>query len=286
MGAEPAGACTSLGRGRKLGGRYVPTIHVATVHWRSDRWIDVQLRYVDRYLGGRCRVYAFLNDITGDHGDKFFYSSREPIKDHATKLNLLCDVICSRAEDPSDVLVVMDSDAFPIAPIEPLLEERLDYHRLIAVQRSEHYGERQPHPCFCVTTVGFWTAIGGDWRKGYEYRDGHGLVSAHPGGRLLDPLEREGVDWYPLRRVNRVALHPLFFGLYGDRQYGPLVYHHGAGSRTGPGRVSRELAGEQHLTDERAVKQLRRRLRKAKEELNDQVFERIQRDAEFWREFA
>jgi hypothetical protein len=68
-------------------------MHIATVHWRSDRWIDVQLRYLKRHLDVPHQIYAFLNDVPGDHADKFFYSSAEPIKSHATKLNLLADVI-------------------------------------------------------------------------------------------------------------------------------------------------------------------------------------------------
>jgi hypothetical protein len=53
-------------------------IHVATVHWRSERWIDPQLRYLERFLPGPFRVYAFLNEVPGDHRGKFFYSSTEP----------------------------------------------------------------------------------------------------------------------------------------------------------------------------------------------------------------
>ena len=36
-------------------------IHVATVHWRSDRWIDIQRRHLDRYLGGEYRVGGRVN---------------------------------------------------------------------------------------------------------------------------------------------------------------------------------------------------------------------------------
>ena len=47
-------------------------IHVATVHYRSDRWIDPQLRYLERFLPGPFRVYAFLTRVPGDHSGKFF----------------------------------------------------------------------------------------------------------------------------------------------------------------------------------------------------------------------
>src|SRR6266705_2494614 len=121
-------------------------IHVATVHWRSDRWIDLQLRYLDRFLPGPHSVYAFVNDVPGDHAHKFFYTSKERINDHATKLNILADLIRFSADDPSDVVIFIDGDAFPVAPLGPLLDKRLERHRLIAVQTFENNGDLQPHP--------------------------------------------------------------------------------------------------------------------------------------------
>ncbi len=284
-------------------------IHVATVHWRSDRWIEPQLRALERFLPGEFRVYAFLDRVPGGHRTRFFYSSTERIKDHATKLNLLGDVISFAAEDPADLLVFVDGDAFPVAPIEPLVEQRLERHRLIAVQRSENNRDVQPHPCFCITTVGFWREIGGDWHRGYEWRDPDGLPVTDVGANLLEALERAGVDWFPLRRVNAVDAHPLFFGLYGDAGHGPVVYHHGAGFRkSAGGRVSRRAHGEGEakrsvlgravalIPKKGPLHSLRRRLNPARrirdglrEETrvrSDEIFAELQRDDEFWRRFA
>jgi hypothetical protein len=283
-------------------------IHVATVHWRSDRWIDLQRRHLDRFLGDSYRAYAFLDDVPGGHERSFFYASTERIKDHATKLNLLCDLI-GFAADPSDLLLVIDGDAFPIAPLSPLIEERLPDHRLIAVQRYENNHDLQPHPCFCVTTVGFWAEIGGDWHPGHSWRDSFGQEITDVGGNLLGVLERAGVDWYRLNRMNRVNPHPLFFGLYGDERHGPVVYHHGAGFRAAAGRVSRQLHGERQIQSSRAVAlrellakgpeplrrlarrrhpvtELRRRLKQQTKELSEEMVERIDADDEFWRELV
>lgn len=285
-------------------------IHVATVHWRSDGWIDIQRRHLERYLGGPHRTYAFLNDVLGDHRDAFFYVSEEPIRDHATKLNVLCDLIGFAAEDPSDLLVVLDGDAFPVGPIGPLAAELLPEHKLIAVQRVENNEDRQPHPCFCITTVGFWREIGGDWHRGYEWTVEGGGLFTDVGGNLLEALEREHIDWYPLRRVNRVNPHPLFFGLYGDEAHGAVVYHHGAGFRAAAGRVAREQHGERELLTSRKVRvldllsrrgpeplrklsrrhhpvlQLRRNLKAQTQELSGEMLDRISADDEFWRELV
>jgi len=286
-------------------------IHVATVHWRSDRWIDIQRRHLDRFLGEEFRVYAFLNDIPRDHCDKFFYASTEPVQDHATKLNLLSDLIRFSADDPSDLLVVIDGDAFPVGPIAPLVKERLPDHRLIAVQQQENNCDVQPHPCFCVTTVGFWTEIGGDWHRGYSWTDARGEQVTDVGGNLLAALERHGTDWYPLWRVNRVNPHPLLFALYGDDRFGPLVYHHGGGFRKGfGGRVSMELHGKSELQSSlhvrlfellqhhgpapvhrlakrhNPVNRLRRTLTQQVNEQSKQMMKQIARDDDFWRELA
>jgi hypothetical protein len=284
-------------------------IHVATVHWRNPRWIDPQLRYLERFLPGPFRVYAFLGRVPGDHRGKYFYCSTEAIQDHATKLNLLADVIGVAADDPSDLLVFVDGDAFPIAPVGPLVDERLERHRLIAVHRRENNLDLQPHPCFCVTTVGLWQEIGGDWHRGHEWPDPEGVPVTDVGGNLLAALDRAGIDWFPLHRVNTVDLHPLFFGVYGDPALGPLVYHHGAGFRdSAGGRVTRLAYGERDVQRKLVTRMVRRlpkegrlgtvrrrlnparrlrdQLREETRELSDGIIAELERNDEFWRRFV
>jgi hypothetical protein len=201
-------------------------IHIATVHWQNELWIDIQQSYLKRHVPEAFRVYAFLNGIPETHRPKFHYSSVEPIRDHATKLNLLAHVIQSSADD-RDILIFIDGDAFPIADMMPALRARLEAEPLVAVQRLENNGDRQPHPCFCATTVGFWKSIAGDWREGYAWLDRSGNPTTDVGGNLLGILERGKIAWTPLLRTNRKNLHPVWFGVYGD-----MVYHHGAGFRT------------------------------------------------------
>ena len=148
-------------------------LHIATVHWRTEDWIDIQLAHLRRHIPGPYRVYAFLNEVPEANRAKFFHSSQEPVREHAVKLNMLADVICSNAAE-SDLIMFLDGDAFPIADLSPILDGKLAAHPLVAVQRLENNGDRQPHPCFCVTTVGFWNSIGGDWNEGYTWADKSG----------------------------------------------------------------------------------------------------------------
>lgn len=282
-------------------------MHVATVHWRSDRWIDLQLRSFARHIGQPYRVYAFLNDIPGDHAGKYFYSRTEPIEDHATKLNLLADTIRSNAAEPDDLLMFIDGDALLVAPVAPLIADRLDQHKVVAVRRYENNGDVQPHPSFCVTTVGFWGEIEGDWRRGHLWPDLQGYPVTDVGGNLLRSLEAAGIDWHPLHRLNRHNRHPLFFGIYGDDVHGGVVYHHGAGFREGLSRVDRVQAGGRERESQLSARLLDRLptrgllgsvrdryhpVRRLERELTEQValesrrvMSRIERDDDFWREF-
>jgi hypothetical protein len=187
----------------------------------------------------------------------------------------------------------VDGDAFPIAPLDRWLDRTLERHPLAAVRRDENNGDRQPHPCFCVTTVGFWNDIDGDWQEGTTtWLDNAGREVSDVGGALLGNLEARQVDWLPLLRSNVVDLHPLLFGVYAD-----IVYHHGAGFRRPILRVdtkNRDLRGTLPTGARglvaRAWRSVRLRARRAKasrtQALAEEVFARIQNDPDFVYEFT
>jgi hypothetical protein len=215
-------------------------IHVATVHYQNDEWIDIQLEYLEKYLDREFKVYAFLNEIDERHQKKFFYCSTEPVtassqeEEHAIKLNILADVIGISSDSPDDLLIFLDGDAFPVSDVFSYARSKLKEYSLAAVQRLENAGDIQPHPCFCVTTVGFWHDIGGDWKPGYRWVNDRGEVT-DVGGNLLGILEENDVDWYPMRRSNDKNMHPLWFGIYDN-----VIYHHGAGFRSAVSRLDIE----------------------------------------------
>jgi hypothetical protein len=286
-------------------------IRVATVHWRDPRWIDVQLRYLERHLPQPYLVYADLEGIDrAEHGVKFHHvadlaatkSFENGIFSHTEKLNALADTIAAEA-DPDDVLLFLDGDAFPIAPVGPFLEEKPARYPLAAVRRDENLDDVQPHPAFAATTVGFWQEIGGDWNPGYTWRNAAGKEVTDAGGNLLGILRERGIDWYALRRTNRRNLRPLWFAVYDD-----LVYHHGAGFRGGLCRRDREAIGrvpepppdpppgaglrerlawelrarKWYWVDKRPVVKRERRVLERNRALSQQVYERLQADPAFW----
>lgn len=260
-------------------------IHIATVHWATDRWIDVQLHYLEKHIDRPFRVYACLDGIERDHSERFFYNcSLEKIR-HPDKLNRLAARITQDA-DGDDLIVFLDGDAFPIAPFDASVAQMLAKHPLAAIRRDENLGDPQPHPSFCVTTVAFWQELEGDWSRGQIWLNAEGETVNDPGGKILKALEERGIGWTPILRTNSRNLHPIFFGVYGD-----LIYHHGAGFREPisradivqiPGAI--ELAGSKRGTSEfRQYSKLTKAKRDENEGLSQFVFQRIESDDDFAR---
>lgn len=218
-------------------------IHVVTVHWMDPKWITPQLTYLERNVGMPYRTWASLEGIT-DPDQRARFDVVEDFEGmHADKLNALAQLVVEAA-DPEDLLVFIDGDAFPVRPIGQWMGGLLEQYGLAAVRRDENRGERQPHPCFCVTTVDLWSRIDGDWRSGGTWKSPGGEDVTDVGGTLLNQLREAGIDWLPLLRTNTEGVHPVWFALYADH-----VYHHGAGFRR---RVSRvDVAGNRDLASPR-----------------------------------
>ena len=198
-------------------------INIATVHWRTAKWIDPQLHYLDRALNVPYRVFASLNGIEDAARWSRFHYAADLEGSHASKLNQLAAII-SQDASPADVLIFLDGDAFPVRPLTPWVTDVLAVHPLTAVRRDENLGDPQPHPSFCATTVGFWKEIDGDWLPGGTWINAAGREVADTGGNLLAKLRDGAVDWLPLLRSNTSNPHPVWFGVYDHR-----IYHHGAG---------------------------------------------------------
>jgi hypothetical protein len=214
-------------------------IHVVTVHWKTDKWVPVQLHYLERFANAPYRVYASLNGIDDPDIKRRFYYSADLDGSHGQKLNALAQTVLEEAE-PNDILIFLDGDAFPVQSLQPWLDETLSSHPLVAIQRVENCDDTRAHPSFCATTAGFWKEHGCDWTP-VEWVSSSGTEFLDAGGRLAQVLEANDVKWLPLRRTNTRNLHPLWFAIYGHR-----LYHHGAGFRR---RISKVDQANKHVAD-------------------------------------
>ncbi|MGE5280929.1 MAG: hypothetical protein ACM3N0_01155 [Chloroflexota bacterium] len=262
-------------------------LHIATVHFRSPRWIPIQARELRRHLPVPFRTWTSLEGISPSYG-RHFDRVIEQGGPHAGKLNHLAIEIAAEA-DADDLLMFLDGDAFPIADPAPLIDAGLRAAPLLAVQRAENGGDPQPHPCFCVTSVATWRDLPGDWSKGYMWKDANGEPKTDVGANLMRRLELTGTPWAPVLRSNRRNPHPLFFGVYGD-----AIYHHGAGFRAPVSRsdtiglppippsdapllgpIARRLGEMRRRAQTRPI--ARRNLK-----LSEEILARIERDDQTW----
>lgn len=266
-------------------------LHVATVHYRSPRWIEIQVRYLRRHMSVPYQTWASIEGIDQSYATAFD-RVLEQRGQHAGKLNHLAIEICHVAAD-DDLIMFLDGDAFPIADPMPVIRDGLEQAPLIAVRRAENVDDPQPHPSFCVTTVGTWRSLPGDWSVGPVWPAVNGNLVSDVGANLLRTLELSDTPWVQLLRTNGAdEPHPLFFGIYGE-----VVYHHGAGFRENalPRADRRRLKA--HAAEQKAKHPARRllaagvgRLRggtwnETIERNNEQsrlIFEAIQRDAPDW----
>jgi hypothetical protein len=201
-------------------------LHIATVHYESPKWIEIQTRYLREHISVPYRTWTSLEKIDSSYADHF---DRVIVQRglHAAKLNHLAMEIGHEAAD-GDLVMFLDGDAFPIADPMPLINDGLAKAPLLAVRRRENAEEPQPHPCFCVTTVKTWRTLPGDWCAGHTWPGQRGRPASDVGGNLLRRLELSSTPWVEVLRSNRRNLDPLYFGIYGD-----TIYHHGAGFRGG-----------------------------------------------------
>jgi hypothetical protein len=198
-------------------------IYVATVHWVDPKWIAPQRAALAAHIQEPFRVFANLQGIEPVYDEYFDFVTRID-GNHPEKLNDLAAAIGKEAQ-PDDLIIFLDGDAFPVRGLDSWMGELLGDDLLAAVRRDENAGDIQPHPCFCVTTVGLWNKIDGDWRQG-SWITSEGQTASDVGGTLLATLNDQSISWRPILRSNAVNLHPVFYGLYEGH-----VYHHGSGFR-------------------------------------------------------
>lgn len=215
-------------------------IHILTIHFKSDKWIDLQLSRVNQHIK-EYKVWAYCDKFNSDqHEHKFHFCGKGitavqsfnasedavrlgPFGNHWVKLNSLTKMVLDDEHTKEDDLIIwLDSDAFPVNDVDDYLTSKLDTNPFLAIVRTENANDVIPHPSFACTTVEFCRKHNLDWRNIRRAPNGMNDV----GGYLYKYFEDNNIDWFRLRRTESLTEHPVFFTIYDN-----LVYHHGAGSR-------------------------------------------------------
>jgi hypothetical protein len=158
-------------------------LHIATAHFSTPRWIDIQARYLRKHLSVPYLTWGSIAQIDPRFADRFdrVIEQKGP---EADKLNHLA-VEIEREADPADLLLFLAPDAFPIADLQPLFAEGSGAAPLLAARRSDNDDFPQPNPCFCLTTVGTWAQIAGDWSDGHCWHAMDGRPRTGAGANLM-----------------------------------------------------------------------------------------------------
>jgi hypothetical protein len=264
-------------------------LHVVTVHHKSPRWVPIQHRYLQRFVDIPFRTWAVVDDIPQEARATFDVVV-ELEGDHGDRLNHLAAMVLADSS-PDDWILFLDSDALPLQPISRLIGTGSMFG---AIRRDDNVGDQQPHPSFALTRVDVWRHIRGDWRRGFEWTNSAGWTCRDTGGYVMRDLVAAGIAWTPWTRVNRVNLHPLWFGVYGADDGIPVAYHHGAGSRS---RISRRdvydaLVARYGTADSTRIGETVEHLEAdaawlaAGAAQAESILGQIESDPEFWRVFA
>jgi len=173
--------------------------------------------------------------------------------DHGVQLHHLAKRACDADAPEDDLLVFLDSDAWPLASLKenvvPLLDAE-DGIDLVAVRRSVEGMALWPHPSFAVTTCGAWTKNKHSFSQPPDgedpevvnerltyaiFNESRGLLChdhfmLDTGAPLWRHFNDSSKNWVALDRMNKLDIDPLFYGVYGLDGV-PMAYHQGAGSR-------------------------------------------------------
>ena len=207
-------------------------IHILTIHHDLDNFLNVQESFINlnsKEVDVLCGYSNF--DIT-PHKDLRknykFVNIDNMSKEHYDRLNYLTELLYTSNPNEDDILVFMDSDAFPISTKwVTKIKSYLEDYPIVAIQRKENMDNPMPveyrdypHPCFLATTIKFWKENNLNWNLDVS----NGIYT--PGITLKKWLDKKQIKWKPLNRTNIFNTHPLMFGVYDD-----IIYHHGCGQR-------------------------------------------------------
>jgi len=215
-------------------------IHIVTQHFGTNAWLEIQRDYIEKYSPDKdeYKVYILLYKTTIPEGltlpsnYEIIDLNIDPhiVNDHYLIVESCYDRYIKERIANSDIVVYMDSDAFPIDLWTKKLQNYLSNNHICAVYRYEDRGPQQPDQYFPYPHLCFYSFKKAD-RERYGFR--HELPPGFPcpGFTICDVIRANGLQVKELVRTNKFNNHPTMFGVYDD-----MIYHQSSGSRAMIGR--------------------------------------------------
>lgn len=226
-------------------------IHILTQHFGTDAWFEIQKRHIEKYSPDKSeyRVYVVVyrtkmpqdfvlpeNYEVIDLGDR-----TDIVNEHYLIIESCYDNFVKERVADDDIVIYMDSDAFPIDNWTGKIKNYLEENHICAVYRYEDRGVLQPDEYYPYPHLCFYSFKKKD-RETYGFR--HELPPGFPcpGFTINDVVRNKNLRVKELVRTNKFNNHPTMFGVYDD-----IIYHQSSGSRTIVGRpYSTAGAGPDH----------------------------------------
>lgn len=241
-------------------------IHILTVHY-VDKWIDIQLEMLEKHLKSPYRVYTILGENYDKHKNKFYFVEEGKDK-HYFSLQKLHKVLDKESPKDDDIVIILDSDAFPIKPLDNFLFEKLKISEFLAISEPRHnYNPLpiQPFECFYAFRYEFFK------KYGFEFKFEPG-IHLNWIDWMIEWFKNKKIEWYPLNRTNKIDLHNLFFGIYDD-----IIYHHWGGSRNRISRCGRVRSQKTKESLEKIIQE--------NDETSERVFTQIKNQFEIFMDY-
>lgn len=207
---------------------------LANAERASKQWLALQLAALRATVDfEHVAIIPPSPRVRGHHREAIAYFSQHtkllteftPPPTHADSLTILQDYFLSRVKE-FDFFLFLDSDAFPVRTdwvncLTKIMQGRHGWRHEIAALYRPEFWETRLHASVVFT-----------WHRALQRLQ---FVQAKRpskgGGRewdvYIDPYNDTWGRAHRLTRSNKINLHPMLAGIYGD-----IFYHHGCGSRT------------------------------------------------------
>lgn len=238
-----------------------PKVHILAFHFGTTAWLEIQKRHILKYTQDR-DYKLWLGKYKVDLPDNFdipenweildldtIYPEENGV-DHYQQMEWMWHNCIKENMDDDDVIIIIDSDAFPVSSdwwkiVELLQNDDPKTPQVIHTNHAENLGIAQPpqydvYPdlCFFATKKETWEENNLEW--GF-FQPMH----QNPGFGMKDRIEKAGLRTGSMLRTNKFNSHRVMFGVYGN-----CIYHQHCGSRAIIGRPQDSGNGG-HVNDKR-----------------------------------
>ena len=201
-------------------------IHIFSIHFKDDKWADIQLNSIKKYIKVPYKTYAVYShmseEIYNKRRSQYDYFLNKEIGKHTYKKGKYHQTdghrhmlpLIKENTQPGDIILRLDSDAFFIKDINEDFINLVNNKKFIAIHEPQHEWDtdyKTPHPSFWAFPADF---LNTDLNEAMStlIEDGH----SNWWGGVTEWLQRNNIKWHSLKRSNSINLHPLYYAIYED----------------------------------------------------------------------